>query len=285
MAGSVEWFAPWKSIDGLSVEANTTGSMKALAEGLLRKDRLLAYIRDFIVFEQVNEKIAKKAAKYHQFFAVQIAAARAVASFTSSSSSRIGVIWHTTGSGKSLSMAFLVGILRQTPELRNPAIIIQVDATDLDDQLYDQFVAARALVGDAQHAERIEDLRRLLRTEGGELIFSTLQKFQLKEGGTSPTRCLQIVRMFSSSPTRHIEASTDSSRAMHVTYVTRCQMPSSWVSPVPRSVSRARTQPRCSGTSSTPTTYGSRRSMSDSADFYEPRQVQLHLSANTSTRR
>lgn len=179
---SMEWFAPWKSIDGVTIEANTTGSMKTLVEGLMPKDRLLAYIRHFVLFEQVNDDVIKKGAKYHQFFAVRKAAKRAIESFESSGDNRIGVIWHTTGSGKSLSMAFLVGILRRTPALKNPAIVIQVDATDLDSQLYDQFVAARALVGAAQHADSMGELRTALQTEGGELVFSTLQKFQLREG-------------------------------------------------------------------------------------------------------
>src|SRR5262249_38217894 len=74
----MEWFAPWKSIDGFDVEPNTTGSMKALIEGLFPKDRLLSYLRDFIVFEVANDKIAKKGAKYHQFFAVRLAAQKAV---------------------------------------------------------------------------------------------------------------------------------------------------------------------------------------------------------------
>ena len=73
---SQEWFAPWKSIDGFNIEANTTGSMKTLIEGLFDKERLLAYVQDFILFEVANEKITKKGAKYHQFFAVRIAAER-----------------------------------------------------------------------------------------------------------------------------------------------------------------------------------------------------------------
>jgi type I restriction enzyme, R subunit len=182
---SLEWFAPWKSIDGETIEANTTGSMKTLVEGLLTRDRLLAYVRDFVLFERVNDTVGKKAAKYHQFFAVQKAVDRTLESFDPSGSNRVGVIWHTTGSGKSLSMVFLVGILRRAPQLKNPAIVIQVDATDLDSQLYDQFLAARELVGDAQHADTMEDLRTALRTEGGELVFSTLQKFQLRKGETS----------------------------------------------------------------------------------------------------
>lgn len=181
---SMEWFAPWKSIDGERIEANTTGTMKTLIEGMFAKERLLAYIRDFIVFEEANDAIGKKGAKYHQFFAVRLAVAKAKDAFAADGDHRVGVIWHTTGSGKSLAMAFLVGIVRRGPEFGNPSIVVQVDATDLDDQLFDQFVAARSLVGNAQHADRITDLRRMLQTEGGELVFSTLQKFQLREGET-----------------------------------------------------------------------------------------------------
>ncbi|MFO0083372.1 MAG: type I restriction endonuclease, partial [Phycisphaerales bacterium] len=105
-----EWYAPWKSIDGTSVERGTTGSMKTLVEGLLPKDRLLAYIRDFIVFETIGAaggKIIKKGGKYHQFFAVLIGARKILESVKAGTADkRLGVIWHTTGSGKSLSMCF-----------------------------------------------------------------------------------------------------------------------------------------------------------------------------------
>jgi type I restriction enzyme R subunit len=180
-----EWFAPWKSIDGYHIEANTTGSMKTLVEGLFLKDRLLDYIRHFIVFEVANEVITKKGAKYHQLFAVRVAVEKAIAACRPDADKRIGVIWHTTGAGKSLSMAFLVGILRQRPEMLNPTFVVQVDRTDLDDQLYDQFVAARSLVGEAKHAETVDQLREMLQTEGGEVIFTTIEKFQLKRNGAS----------------------------------------------------------------------------------------------------
>jgi len=179
---SEEWYAPWKSIDGFQVEPNTTGSMKTLIEGLFPKCRLLSYVRDFIAFEVANDKITKKGAKYHQFFAVRLAAQKTRDAMRSGTDKRIGVIWHTTGSGKSLSMTFLVGILRRMPELENPSFVIQVDRNDLDQQLFDQFVATRSLVGNVQHAENIDDLRNLLRTEGGEVIFTTIEKFQLKPG-------------------------------------------------------------------------------------------------------
>ncbi len=94
---------------------------------------------------------------------------------------RLGVIWHTTGSGKSLSMIFLVGILRRTASLRNPTFVIEVDRNDLDDQLHDEFVAARSLVGPVKQAEDVDQLRRLLQTQGGEVIFTTIEKFRLRE--------------------------------------------------------------------------------------------------------
>ncbi len=178
---STEWFAPWKSIDGFNVEPGATATMKTLIEGFFPPERLLSYVRDFIVFEVANEKITKKGARYHQFFAARLAAQRTVDAFTQGGDKRIGVIWHTTGSGKSLSMTFLVGILRRRPELQNPTFVIQVDRTDLDDQLYDQFVAARSLVGEVKHARSTEDLRDLLRTQGGEVIFTTIEKFRLRD--------------------------------------------------------------------------------------------------------
>lgn len=177
---SPEWYAPWKSIDGHNVEANTTGSMKTLIAGLFPRDRLLAYVRNFVVFEESNEKLTKKGAKYHQFFAVLEAARRVVDACRPDADRRIGVVWHTTGSGKSLSMTFLVGLLRRHPDLQNPTFLVQVDRNDLDRQLLDQFVAARSLVGDVEHADDVDMLRSLLRSEGGAVIVSTIQKFRLK---------------------------------------------------------------------------------------------------------
>ncbi len=178
----MEWFAPWKSIDGHTVEPGEFGSMKSLIEGLFPKERLLDYIRNFILFETSKKGIVKKGAKYHQFFAVRAAVERTLQSFTAVEDKRIGVIWHTTGSGKSLSMTFLVGILRDLPELKNPTFVLQVDRTDLDDQLHDQFVVARSLVGDVKHAGNVDELRAMLTSGGGEVIFSTIEKFSLKRG-------------------------------------------------------------------------------------------------------
>ena len=174
-----EWFAPWKSIDGREVVESSTGAMKTLIEGLFPVERLLDYIRHFVALEIVNDKIDKKGAKYHQYFGVRFAVEEALRATGPGGNRKVGVIWHTQGSGKSLSMAYLVAILRHDPRMENPTFVIQVDSTDIDDQLHDQFVAVKALVGDVQHAESIEQLRSLLAGEGGEVIFSTIQKFQL----------------------------------------------------------------------------------------------------------
>ena len=179
-----EWYAPWKSIDGRKVEESSTGAMKTLIEGLFPKDRLLDYLRHFIAFEVVNEKIEKKGAKYHQFFGVRFAVEEALRATGPDGDRKIGVIWHTQGAGKSLSMAYFVAILRHMPQMENPTFVIEVDSTDIDGQLYDQFVAVKSLVGDVQHADSITELRSLLAGEGGEVIFSTLQKFQKSEKET-----------------------------------------------------------------------------------------------------
>jgi type I restriction enzyme R subunit len=176
-----EWFAPWKSINGSEIEPTTTGTMKTLIEGLFPKTRLLDYIRHFILFEKRHDQITKKGAKYHQFFAVRLAAKKAIAAYRTQADKRIGVVWHTTGAGKSLSMVFLIALLRRASALENPSFVVQVDRNDLDNQLYDQFVAARALVGNVKHADNVYQLRNMLQTEGGEVIFSTIEKFRLKK--------------------------------------------------------------------------------------------------------
>ena len=177
----LEWFAAWKSIDGRNVEPPTTSTTKTLIEGLFPKERLLNYLRNFIVHEVVHDKITKKAAKYHQFFAVNFAVEQVARAMQPEADKRAGVVWHTQGSGKSLEMVFMVGILRRWPGL-NPSIVIQVDRTDLDDQLYDSLVAGESLIGRVSQAESVDDLRQKLRTEGGEVVCTTIEKFALKEG-------------------------------------------------------------------------------------------------------
>jgi len=288
-----EWFAPWKSINGHDVEPNTTGSMKALVEGLLPKDRLLEYIRDFIVFEVVNEKITKKGARYYQFFAVRLAAAKAIETYKkrktlglTAADRRLGVIWHTTGLGKSLSMAFLVARLRRAPELENPTFVIEVDRNDLDDQLHDQFVAARSLVGDVVQAGSVDHLRELLATEGGEVIFTTIEKFQVKRSRVSGGD--QV------SETEHPLLSARANVILIADEAHRSQY--GFAAGFARAVNRALPNALRLGFTGTPVslreadtvevfgdvihTYDIGQSQDDHATvpiYYEPRQVKLHL--------
>ncbi|MFN2440988.1 MAG: DUF559 domain-containing protein, partial [Chitinophagaceae bacterium] len=169
--------------------------LETLIKGLLVPERLLQYIRFYIFHESDKGELIKKGAKYHQFFGVQYALEETKKAIKPFGDGRIGVVWHTTRSGKSITMAIYTGILRQMAELKNPTIVVQVDRFDLNKQLYEDFIAAKDLVGDVALAETTDDLRKLLNTQGGGVIFSTIEKFRLKtlpspnssrEGNASP---------------------------------------------------------------------------------------------------
>lgn len=180
-SSDLEWFAPWKSINGRDTVNDDDFQMHTLLFGLFPKERLLKYIKSFIFHEDHNGTLIKKGAKYHQFFGVNFAVEAAKKSVRPYGDGRIGVIWHTQGSGKSISMAMYTGILRSLPELKNPTIVVQVDRSDLDMQLYENFVLAKDLVGEAQRADSTEDLRQLLSAGAGGVIFTTIEKFRLKQ--------------------------------------------------------------------------------------------------------
>jgi len=178
---SIKWFAPWKSLAGDDTVQNASLQLETLLKGLFPKDTLLNYLQHFIFHEDHNGKIIKKGAKYHQYWGITKAVKSALVNIKPQGDGRIGVIWHTQGSGKSISMAILTGILRQLPEMKNPTIVIQVDRNDLDQQLYENFILCKDLVGDIHHADTTDELRSLLATNGGGVIFTTIEKFRLKE--------------------------------------------------------------------------------------------------------
>ncbi|MEZ7792183.1 type I restriction endonuclease subunit R [Niallia circulans] len=175
-----DFFASWKSIDGRNVDNNRANTMRTLIEGLFPKERLLNYIRNFIVFLKAGDKTKKIGAKYHQFFGVNFAVKETVRATRPEGDRKIGVMYHTTGSGKSLSMLFFAGILSRHSELNNPSIVIQVDRNDLDEQLYDTFVEGESLIGTVERASSTEKLRTILRGEATPVVFSTIEKFRLK---------------------------------------------------------------------------------------------------------
>lgn len=177
-SADMEWYSPWKSVDGRTI-SEAGFQLHTLINGLLTKERLLHYIRHFIFHESAGGGYIKKGAKYHQYFGIEFALASTLKAIKPHGDGRIGVIWHTQGSGKSISMAIYTGILRQMPELKNPTIVVQVDRNDLDQQLYENFLLAKDLVGEVKHADTTDKLRSMLSGDGGGVIFSTIEKFRL----------------------------------------------------------------------------------------------------------
>ena len=180
-SSSFKWFAPWKSKKGDDIENNADLQLETMINGLFPKATLVNYLHNFIFHEDHNGKLIKKGAKYHQYWGINEAVKSAVTNIKPKGDGRLGVVWHTQGSGKSISMAILTGILRQHPEMKNPTIVIQVDRNDLDQQLYENFVLCKDLVGDVQHATSTDTLRELLSTDGGGVVFTTIEKFRLKD--------------------------------------------------------------------------------------------------------
>lgn len=186
-------FLAWKSIDGARDASRTTPAIETLVLGMFTPTVLLDLVRNFTVFE-VEKKILpdgsldmrtiKKTAAYHQYFAVKKAIDSTLRA--TDGDHRAGVVWHTQGSGKSLSMVFYVGKIVQ--KLGNPTIVILTDRNDLDQQLFDTFAGAKDLLRqEPVQAESRADLRKLLATNGGGVIFTTIQKFSLAEGETEYT--------------------------------------------------------------------------------------------------
>ncbi|WP_345912069.1 type I restriction endonuclease subunit R [Bacillus altitudinis] len=177
----IEYFSAWKSIDGRTVDNNVANTMKTLIEGLFPKERLLEYIRYFLVYMKDGEKKYKIGAKYHQFFGVRFAVQETIRATSPEGNRKIGVIWHTQGSGKSISMMFFAGMIINHPDMKNPSVVIQVDRADLDQQLHDTFEDGGNLVGNIHHAESADQLREILKNESGQIVFSTIEKFRLKK--------------------------------------------------------------------------------------------------------
>jgi type I restriction enzyme R subunit len=207
-----EWFKPWRTITGRD-EAVKLSELQVVLEGVFEQRRFLDLVRYFIVFEALDGgKLVKKMAGYHQFHAVNVAleetlrAAIPVESwhksqgFTETEETgrydagpmaggedgdhRVGVVWHTQGSGKSLTMAFYAGRVILSPEMENPTIVVLTDRNDLDDQLFGTFARCRDLLRQppVQAADRA-DLRAKLSVASGGVVFTTIQKFFPEERG------------------------------------------------------------------------------------------------------
>ena len=196
-----EWFKPWRTISGEQLAAAQLPEVQVVLEGCFEQRRLLDLVRDFLVFEDDGSgALAKKAAGYHQFHAVRVAVAETLRAARLTSTEliadrergyeagrkpggdlgdrRIGVVWHTQGSGKSLTMAFYAGRIIREPAMGNPTVVVLTDRNDLDDQLFGTFSRCRDLLRQAPaQAESRSDLRQKLAVEAGGVVFTTIQKF------------------------------------------------------------------------------------------------------------
>jgi len=169
-------FMSWKTKDGRTTADTLQVQMEVMFTGMLNKQTLLDLIRHFIVFEKSNEKTLKKVAAYHQYYAVNKAVTTTQTAAAETGDRRAGVVWHTQGSGKSLSMVFYTGKL--VLALDNPTIVVLTDRNDLDDQLFETFSNCQQLLRqEPQQAEDRKHLRKLLNVASGGIVFTTIQKF------------------------------------------------------------------------------------------------------------
>ncbi|MBB6111271.1 type I restriction enzyme, R subunit [Mucilaginibacter lappiensis] len=171
-------FMSWKTKDGNTTADTLQPQMEVMFTGMLNKTVLLDLIYHFIVFEKSKDKTLKKVAAYHQYYAVNKAVRSTVKASGFDGDKRGGVIWHTQGSGKSLSMVFYSGKLIVEPEMENPTLVILTDRNDLDDQLFETFSNCQQLLRqEPQQAENRRHLRTLLKVASGGIVFTTIQKF------------------------------------------------------------------------------------------------------------
>jgi len=178
LTANLERFMPWRTTDGKDVAPKGAPELSTLIEGVFHHRRLLDLLCYFTVFGETGSGLAKIIAGYHQFHAVQHAVNSTVTASAPGGNQRVGVIWHTQGSGKSFLMAFYAGQLVKHPKMANPTIVVLTDRNDLDDQLFATFSMCRDLIRQTPvQADSREDLQKHLARASGGVIFTTLQKF------------------------------------------------------------------------------------------------------------
>jgi len=183
LTADLERFMPWRTVDGQTLAPKGTPQMGTLIEGVFGKDRLLRLIRDFTVFGDTGSGLVKIVAGYHQLHAVGHAVKSTLAATGPEGDRRIGVIWHTQGSGKSLLMAFYAGQIIAHPAMQNPTLVVITDRNDLDDQLFGTFSLCKDLLRQTPvQANSREDLQAVLSRPSGGVIFTTIQKFAPAQG-------------------------------------------------------------------------------------------------------
>ncbi len=185
LTANLERFMPWRTVDGSAVAPKGAPELGTLIEGVFEKTRFLTLIPDFAVFGDTGSGLVKIVAGYHQFHAVRHAVESTIAAASPEGDRRIGVIWHTQGSGKSLLMAFYAGQIIAHPAMENPTVVVITDRNDLDDQLFGTFAMCRDLLRQTpQQADSREDLQKVLTRPSGGVVFTTIQKFSPERGET-----------------------------------------------------------------------------------------------------
>jgi type I restriction enzyme R subunit len=202
LTGGREWFKPWRTISGETLADPHLPELQVVIEGVFAPRRFLDLVRDFSVFEdEGGGRLMKKMAGYHQFHAVRVAVGETLRAAELRRAAdevaeppgryeaglrpggepgdrRIGVVWHTQGSGKSLTMAFYAGRIVREPAMENPTLVVLTDRNDLDDQLFGTFSRCHELLRQPPvQAEDRGHLRRLLSVEAGGVVFTTIHKF------------------------------------------------------------------------------------------------------------
>lgn len=183
-------FMEWKTKDG-SLESASVADFTTFFEGIFQKERLLDIIKNFICFNNDGVDSYKILAGYHQYFAVRKAVERTKAAV--GGDGKIGVFWHTQGSGKSLSMVFYAHLLQRA--IDSPTIVVITDRNDLDNQLYGQFCACKDFLRqEPVQAESREHLKKLLEgRKANGIIFTTMQKFEEGDGPLSDRRNVVVM--------------------------------------------------------------------------------------------
>jgi type I restriction enzyme, R subunit len=186
---TADWdrFMPWRTIDGQAIEPKGKPELDVLVRGVFAKARSLDLVRHFIVFEVDGPDITKKMAGYHQYHAVNKAVDCTLAAVSPKGDRRVGVVWHTQGSGKSLTMAFYAGKVIRHPAMQNPTLVVITDRNDLDEQLFGTFAGCHELLRQqpVQAGDR-DEVKELLNVASGGVVFTTLQKFAPDPGQTYP---------------------------------------------------------------------------------------------------
>lgn len=174
-----ERFMPWRTISGEDRESSHVERVEVLIRGVFEKNRFLNFIRHFVVFEENKDvQTIKKIAGYHQYHAVNKAVETTVSASRSKGDRKAGVVWHTQGSGKSLTMVFYAGRIVLHPAMENPTIVVLTDRNDLDGQLFGTFSSCHELLRQSPvQADDRANLRELLKVASGGIVFTTIQKF------------------------------------------------------------------------------------------------------------